>query len=126
MISSSAPAIQNMTRYSHAPGPVSDRSGVSNESRNVSANRSSHSPAFQIPSIAAVHPSATTFPAAEARPANGSTKPFMMAAYPDVQVRQPARIDKSEPGQVDGAAAGGAPEAISHLSSVHCRRSQWP
>ena len=62
-----APAIQNVVWYTCAPGPPSLRSGTVKASTMVRTSFSSHSPAFQRPSIAAVQPSATTLPAAEPR-----------------------------------------------------------
>ena len=64
IISSRAPAIQNVAWYTARPGPPSARSGVKNASSMFRTSFSSHSPAFHSPSIAAVHASAATFPAA--------------------------------------------------------------
>jgi hypothetical protein len=67
MNSTRVAATQNVNRYTVAPGPFSDRSGVRNASTSSRTNRSSHSPADQNDSIATVHASPATFPAAPAR-----------------------------------------------------------
>ena len=67
MNSTRVAATQNVVRYTVAPGPLSDRSGVKNASTSSRTKRSSHSPADQKDSIATVHASPATFPAAPAR-----------------------------------------------------------
>ena len=106
MINTSAPASQKVVRYTTAPGPFSLRSGVSRASMMFKTSRSAHRPAFHRPSIAEVQPSAITLPASPARYLNGLTDrrdPRLTPSAASTQVRQPARMLSSLPGQVDGA-----------------------
>jgi hypothetical protein len=92
-----------------------------------STSRSAHRPAFHRPSIAEVQPSAITLPASPAKYLNGlnrSSGPTTHSCTGSIQVRQPARMLSSLPGQVEGACAGGTPGAIIHRRLCHCIRSQ--